>query len=181
MAARPLRRRRFAVLKILVVATIAATTVFSIGYRQWAYNSWMEYRLVCTNGNMELYEITRPPTLALQDAIEEYKNIFASKYTGSDRPYYRDGDRFYMRPWYYNLFFGQSLKSTEAITNRAIGGNFNDFFDNARGIIFCSTLYQNSQLFAFAANRGGATEYIVSQNFDWFQLFLRVVAPPPEQ
>ena len=89
----------------MLVAAIAATTAFTLGYRHWAYNGWMEYYLVCSNSNAERYDISRPMTPALLDAIEEYENIYASQFAEGDRPYYRDGNRIYMGARYYMGFW----------------------------------------------------------------------------
>ena len=96
MIAQPSRRRRFVGLKIAVMAAVAAITVFSSAYRIWAYYGWIEYHLACTYSDAEIYEIVKPPTPELQDAIEEYENYFASIFFEKDRPFYREGDRFYM-------------------------------------------------------------------------------------
>ena len=66
--------RRFTKTKIAVVAVIAATTAFILGYRHWAYNGWIEYHLVCIDSDAEFYEIDRKPTPELQDIIEDYEN-----------------------------------------------------------------------------------------------------------
>ena len=122
-----LKSRRFTKWQIVVVAAIAAITAFSLGYRHWAYNGWIEDHLVCINSDAEFYEIDRLPTPELQDIIEDYENGILRRYSEVDRPFYREGSRFYMRPWYYINDFTINIKGTLLMTSKTLGGKYADY------------------------------------------------------
>ena len=164
--------------KIAGIAALAAVAVFFIGYRLWAYNGWMEYRLICLYGNSGYIEISSPPTPALQDAIEEHYNILTSSWAGNHRPFYRENERFYMRPWYYLHHLGVSTKSTFQITNRALGAGLVESYSDGLGGSYCTTLFDNPNLFSPPTSRVDPTANIYSQDY---LRFLSIIAPPPER
>ena len=177
MISRILKPRRFTKTKIAVVAVIAATTVFTLGYRYWAYNGWIEYHLVCVNSDAELYEIDRLPTPKLQDVIEDYENELILDYLEKDRPFYRDGSRFYLRPWYYTGSLNVIIKSTHEISIVALGGKLGVYIPNQPGSSLCSSLIGNRKLYLPDPGYSGKMKYIRSQDFAWF---LNFIAPEPE-
>ena len=161
--------RRLSRPKIAGIAALAAVAVFVIGYRAWAYNSWMEYKLTCITGQGQILELTHPTTPALQAAIDAHFTYMSSDWTGNDHPFYRDGERFYMRPWYYINSLEFRLNDTRRITDEVLG--------NGLGDNYCSELYDNRRLFLSNPKYYiDATGYINSRNFIWL---LSTIAPRP--
>lgn len=126
----------------------------------------MEYKLTCITGGGSILEITRPSTPELRTAIGDHFEFFAASWTGKNHPLYRDGAKFYMRPWYYINSLEFRINDTSDITKQILSNEF--------GESYCSELYDNPKLFIPDEKRRDPTNYIRSQDFIWF---LSIIAP----
>ena len=170
-------RLKLAVLAL--VAVVVSIGAVPIGYRVWAYNGWMEYRLICWSGRVGYLEIFSPATPALQDAIDEYFIRMASFRADGDNQYYRDGKQFYMRPWYYLHMLEHSTKNTRQIVNRALGASFADAYLEDSGAYGCRAIFENPKLFNSDPNIDYPTDYIYSQDYLSTLSTIAPSLPPP--
>jgi hypothetical protein len=95
---------------------------------------------------------------------------------GSNEPFWWDGDILYMRPWFYLYELNTATKTTQIITQRALGGKFSDPHDDWLGSAYCWELHENGKLFLYDPNIEYPTKYIRSQDFYWLRT---TIAPPP--
>ena len=153
-----------------------------------ALSSWINKRMPDKNGNRDLleriinsdaefYEIDRKPTPDLQEIIEDYENDILRRYLEKDRPFYREGSRFYMRPWYFINNFHIFIKNTHQISIVALGGKIGVYIPNQPGSSHCSDLINNRKLYLSDPSYSGRMKYIRSQDFAWF---LNFIAPEPQ-
>lgn len=162
----PVWLRRFKGLVFILAISIVTASSFVIGYRMWAYNGWMEYRLTCVNTHVDVIEISLQATPELQDAIDAHFTYMSSGWTGRNHPYYRKGEQFYMRPWYYINSLEFRINNTSRITKQVLG--------SGSGEVFCWKIYENPKLFSYDPHRDDPTNYIYSQHFIWL---LSSIAP----
>jgi hypothetical protein len=97
--------------------------------------------------------------LQLQEAIDEHFTYLSSGWAGKDHPFYRDGERFYMRPWYYINWLEFRINDTSRITAKVLGDDLN--------ATHCWPLSGNAKLFRYDPDRDDLKDYIYSQDFVW--------------
>ena len=155
---------------MLLVAVLAPVLVFSICYRTWAYHGWVEYKLSCITPNNNMYEISGPASPELQFYIEKYFDYKPINWTDGVPPFYRDGERFFMRPWMYYGRLKSRIYATGPITQRVIGNKWGEFY--------CRNIYHHPKLYLGGKHSGTTLEYI---NFQDFAFFLSIIAPTPKR
>lgn len=160
---------------VIAVATIIAVPV---GYRVWAYYGWMEYKLICWDRDYRYHEIYSPATPELQDAIDDYFAYLKSERKDRDDLYYREGEQFYIRPWYYFDVLQDGAVNTILITHLAHGASLADAYNEVLGTHICQKIFENPKLFVSDPSNDYPTSYIYSQ--DYLSL-LSFLAPVPER
>ena len=99
MTAQPSAIRQIFGWKVVLTVVIVAFVAIPIGYRVWAYNGWIEFKLICNSSDHDRLVLTGSPTPEMLESIDIYFTEMATNWENGDRIFYRQGSQFFMRPW----------------------------------------------------------------------------------